>query len=213
MSNRMRFSKDICDRILLLIRKGVTPRVAAQSVGIDKTTLYKWISRGAEEKRRREAMAKDHWSDFNGTIAEESVGAEWEDVDRLSKAQFMDKLYLFSIEYSKAEAQAEAALVEHIVETGKGGQLVSERQDAKGNVSRTYSQPDAKPAQWILSRRWRERWGDKMALDVTNEAGEQTKMDLSRLSNEELATFEMLLDRVTVEEEGDNGEHSDEPAE
>ncbi len=211
--NAVKFNKDLADRILARISRGVHPRVAAQAEGIDRTTLAKWIQRGNEERRKREKSRDETFNHDAGMIAEDDH-LTWDSIDQIENERFADKLYLFALKYTQAEAEAEGSLVEHIVETGKGGKLISEREDGKGNVTRTFTQPDAKPAQWILSRRFRERWGDKMSLDVVTEDGSEKHMDLSKLSTEELVIFQSMLERVTVEEdEGENGERNNETAE
>lgn len=193
----IKYTKEKGDDILRLIERGVPPSVAAQSCGVDRRLLTKWLQKGTEERAIRERAAKDPMSALAGDGIDLYDGMNEQE---RQLREYRDAIYLFTLAFSKAEAQAEADLVQHIVETGKGGMLVESKLTAKGDKIEKFTAPDAKPAQWILSRRWRERWGDKMALDVTNDDAKPKRMDLSRLSAEELVVFKQFLETVTVEE-------------
>jgi transposase-like protein len=184
------WNKEKADRILHFIRRGVHPAQAARAVGIHPRTLRNWVKTGKDEEERRAKYATGKMRDIVPALMVDD-----ESDAHLDAARRADQKMLFAMEFDAAEAEAEADLVEHIREVA-------------ANVSRKMTQPDAKPAQWLLSRRFRERWGDKMALDVETVDGGK-KMDLSKLSDEQLAAFEAMLEIVTVggeEEDGDDSE-------
>lgn len=197
------WDKQKADRILHFIRRGVHPAQAARAVGIHPRTLRNWVKTGKDEEARRAKYGKNKMREI---MPASMIDDQSE--THLDAARRADQKMLFAMEFDAAEAEAEADLVEHIREVAAGGKVIEEREDKHGNVSRKMTQPDAKPAQWLLSRRFRERWGDKMALDVETVDGGK-KMDLSKLSDEQLAAFEAMLEIVTVggeEEDGDDSE-------
>ena len=189
------WDKAKADRILHFVRRGVHPAQAARAVGIHPATLRNWVKTGKDEQARRLNYGNAKMQD----VLPFSM-ADDQSEEHLDAARRADQKMLFAIAFDAAEAEAEADLVQHIRDVASGGQLLEEREDKHGNVSRKLSQPDAKPAQWLLSRRFRERWGDKMALDVETVDGGK-KMDLSKLTDEQLAAFEQMLQIVTVGEE------------
>lgn len=178
------------------LRLGLPRSVAAKAAGLNASTAMTWI---------REGLKFAETLDLG--LDEIDLGQEW---DRECVRPQSDKSYsrerhlaLFGLMCQLAEAKSETELLEHVVAVGQGGAIIEEKEDAHGNISRKMTPPSAQPAQWILSRRWRQRWGDKIDIDLESGTKPEAKMDLSRLDKDELIAFREMLNRVRAEDDGE----------
>ena len=131
-------------KICEAIRAGNYMETAAAYAGIEKTTLYDWLRRGAREKR-------GIYHEFGKAVEKALADAETRDVALIAKAA--------------ADGQWQASA-------------------------------------WRLERRYPDRWGRRERVDAVVKGGlthahvDAGRMDLSRLSNEELDALDTLCTKI-----------------
>lgn len=74
-----KFSKATADRILLALRAGNYAETAAAFAGIDKTTFYDWLKKGA-------AQSKGQLSEFSHAVEKAMAEAEMRDLSNIGAA-------------------------------------------------------------------------------------------------------------------------------
>ena len=182
------FDKEKGRKILDLIRRGVHPRTAAKSQGVSRGTLANWVTSGNKDAEKREKQASVYkaipelLSDNRDGYTEESDVA----------IQIRDSLMLFARDYSAAEAEAEADMIEHIHSVAKGGAVI----EVKPDGTEKFSQPDAKPMQWLLERRFKENWSAKIDIDFKDDDEKEDVLDLGKLNKEELLKLRALREKM-----------------
>lgn len=74
-----KLTPDVQKAILAYIRAGAYVETAAAAAGIDKTTFYDWLKRGA-------AQRKGIYRDFSNAVEKAQAEAEIRDIARIDKA-------------------------------------------------------------------------------------------------------------------------------
>ncbi|WP_373896370.1 hypothetical protein [Virgibacillus sp. CBA3643] len=160
-----KLTPEIEQEIIKVVRSGNYVETACAYVGINKTTFYDWLKRGAREKDR---LAKNHKA-------------------RMKKDE--KKYVEFSNAIEKALAYAEIRDVAII------GQAAEDNWTA---------------AAWRLERKFPDKWGrkDKQSIEHSGKDGgaietsHKQQLDLSNLTDEELAQLEDIIGKHT-DTEGD----------
>lgn len=160
MSRPTKFTPEIQEEIIKVIRAGNYIETASAYVGLDKSTLYDWLKRG---RRERERVSKNPKARI-----------------KKSEKNFVE----FSNAVEKALAYAEIRDVAII------GKAAEENWQA---------------AAWRLERKFHDRWGrkDKQTLEHSGKDGgpvetsHTEKIDLSNLTDEELANLENIVGKTT----------------
>lgn len=127
---KTKLTKKVQEQICTFIRMGLTQEIAARAAGINPDTFYKWKSRGEKAK--------------SGVHKE------------------------FSEALELAQAEAEMLHLKNLDELAHGGRQYTEvkiETDKEENVTKRTETtkvllPEGKYSQWILARRFPERWGD-----------------------------------------------------
>ena len=179
------------------LRLGLPRSVAAKAAGLNEGTAVVWVKQGLEYAEKLDLG-----------LDEVDLGQAWDKECSRPKSDpdysRERHLALFGLMCQLAEAKSETELLEHVVAVGQGGAVIEEKTDQHGNVSRKLTPPSAQPAQWILSRRWRQRWGDKIDIDLESATKPEAKMDLSKLDKNELIAFREMLNRVRAADDGES---------
>lgn len=155
----------VADVLLAAVRRNLSGNQAAKAADVPLSTYRLWLSRGAEVAKQEAAKAA-------GEIAKR----------RISKAD--EAYWWFWREHQAAEAEAERRLVTALDALGTGEGLVTETVTEKvavdddGNekllerTKRTANVlPDKQAAEWLLARRFPERWGSTDTLEVVGAGG------------------------------------------
>lgn len=173
------FDREVAYRINDLILRGNSKTVAANAAGITRAKLKIWEEKGRDLEN---AYEKETMEWYGIGVADEDP-SEYE----RDKVRKQDAIYVWYKEFRKAEAEAEARMVEHIYGA-------AERKD------------DAKPVQWLLERRFAD-WRLRQEIDLTTETKDPPeKMDLSKLSDEDLETLRRLQEKALVDDDGQDQE-------
>ena len=131
---------------------------ACALVGIDKTTHYGWLNRAQAELNRLDELRDE--------------GEEDPQPDP-DEAPFIDYLHAFS----RARAEAEAAAVQVLRETGQGYRVVKRkrRMDKDGNIleehTEEYTERDWRAALEYLERSFPDRWRKPSRVEVSGRDG------------------------------------------
>jgi hypothetical protein len=143
---------DTADRIIEIVEDGNHLTTACESVGIGRTTLYRWID---------EANAADWAAEHDQPIRP----------DAARYRSFRDRL-------AAARARAEMSAVHVVTNAMKGGALISERpvigpdgkvaRDDNGDIlmERTWSAPDGRLALSYLGKSRPDVWGQQGAQRI-----------------------------------------------
>lgn len=142
----------VADRIVAAIRNGHYIESAAASAGVHKDTVYEW--------RKVAGRARIQGSLDTRTLTDHET-----------------RCIAFSDAVDEAEATYDLAAGEVLERVGRGGipiVVTTVKTDAQGNViestTRTSaSLPDARTIEWRLSKRFKDRYGDR--IEVTGADG------------------------------------------
>lgn len=81
------FSQEIQDKIVGYLMIGSYVETAAQAAGISKDTFYKWLKKGAQDKREGKST---QWSSFSDAVGEAVGKSELRDLNVLDQAAKTD---------------------------------------------------------------------------------------------------------------------------
>ena len=182
------YDKKKGDALLRLIRRGVHSRTAARSQGLSKGTLNNWILAGKKDAEQREKQ-QSVYGIIPELISDNRDGYS-EDTDEAIRIR--DSLMIFARDYAIAEAESEAAMIEHIYKVAEGGHVLEIKPDGTEKLS----PPDAKPMQWLLERRHRENWSTRVEIDLVDDESDKEDLDLTKLSKEELLELRSLREKM-----------------
>lgn len=165
-------------RIIGILSVGGYVEVAAAAAGINKTTVYDWLRRGAR------------------AIAAEARGQE------MSRAEIRYAAFANSV--ARAEAQGMANLLQLSEQIARGGNKTTDEvveYDADGNVLkrtvRTITQPpNGSMISWRLERRWPELYG-RQRIEVTGADGSPLRTFEERVEELAVEALAFLEDQET----------------
>ena len=170
-------NQKIIQDVTSAIKAGNYMEVAAAYAGISKDTFYRWMKRGAREKRR---VLKD----------------------KRSKIKQGELPYvLFAEGVRKALADAEVRDVSMIAKAASGGQVYTEEKivyDAQGRVVEKHvvtkkSAPQWQAAAWRLERKYPNKWGRRVAIRKDEGTGEESAEDFAKKMRDEFGALAGIL--------------------
>lgn len=168
-------SPDIRERLIEALTVGSYRNEACNYAGIDETTLSRWVERGEAHNARTETYnhALEAWKE-KGSKGKKPVAP---DQDEKPYAEFAGQI-------KAAEAQARIAAVTAI-------QSAIAQKGGKGWVA----------AMTYLERKDPKNWGRKDRNTNVNLNLDASKLDLSTLSDPEVAQFLTLLNKLSPQDE------------
>jgi len=149
----------VTERVCEALRRGYFQKEAAALGGIAEPTYYEWLRRG------RQALTPPNGNQ-PPTITYNEDGTP-----NLPKwITPRDKPFaVFTVSTTRARLDAEGSMLDVIREVAHGGQLVREVIKKDGTEIREWARPDARAAEWLLERSFRDRWGRAERLMLTLE--------------------------------------------
>lgn len=166
-------TRELTEQVCKFIRAGNYMEASAAAAGVNKTSLYEWLKRGAREMELRDAedAAEEPQRKTKAWKAEQK---------RMGERREREDVYVqFSNAIEHALAEAEVTLSLRLAKAGANGQW---RADA-----------------WRLERLFPERWGKRMSVGASGDAGMPgpgADYDLDQLSDDELDELEGILGRA-----------------
>lgn len=171
----------IGDRIVQAVAAGNYLETAAATAGINKTTLYDWMRRGArlaaddaEGRRSRFTADERALMEFSNAVGTALAQSEAGDVTNLARL-------------GQGGIPQEVTTIKVAVDRETGETL----RELERTTRTTHTLPDAGVLEWRLERRFRERWGRQ--VEVTGAGGGPLSLDLGASAVEVL---EAELDKV-----------------
>lgn len=170
-------SQKIIQDVTSAIKAGNYMEVAAAYAGISKDTFFRWMKRGAREKRR---VLNDK---------------------RLKIRQSELPYVLFSEGVRKALADAEVRDVSMIAKAASGGQVYTEEKivyDASGRIVEKQvvtkkTAPQWQAAAWRLERKYPKKWGRRVAIRKDEGTGEETAEEYAKKMRDEFGSLAGIL--------------------
>lgn len=145
-----KFTPETRQRIIEAVRAGASYQAIADFARISYRSLRAWIKAGEEEV---EAGISGEFSQFLQDVKESEGGLEVLSIASIRKA-------------------------------GVGGTLLTEktveRKDGTIETTKTFSQPQWQALAWIMTNRFRDRWGQQAALPELPFSPQQPLMTLKR---------------------------------
>lgn len=155
-----KITQELIEQIASTVRAGIYLETAAACAGISKDTLFRWLRRGARERKRIETSPR-------------------------ARPKKSEALYCaFSEAIARALAEAEATALALIDSAAAGAVVVlikeiwKEGELAGFEICRKQLPPQWQAAAWRLERRFPQRWGKRKLAQaqrrtIASEAGEK----------------------------------------
>ena len=157
MSRNSKLTPDVADRIVSAVRSGASESAAAEAVGISRSTLSEWLSRGRGEHGRPKRRV---YADL---------------VDSIKRAR--SELIVELTDTVKRGATPDLVPANRVVRS----RTTIRRDQNGGEIQTTTIDHDPLAhAKWMLARLDPENWGDRVTHDGRIEGGpsEPTKIDI-----------------------------------
>lgn len=223
VSHSILLTPELMDRLCSLLRVGAYVEQACAQVGIEKSSFYNWMRRGAREVNRRtkyaEEIEREHIEDRTRRQkirVEERVRRTKRGKDHVQTCEEEQRYVEFLNAIQRAQAEGEHAMLSMVSKAAAGGAVVrrTTRTASDGTTSTTevHALPDWRAAAWRLEKRHPQRWG-AARVDVHVE-GEIATTSASPARTRLLAALARMAgagDADIVDSE-DDAEEADEPA-
>ncbi len=149
------------------VRKGQFPETSAAIARVAKTTIYGWLEMGAKaaDMRKRGETLTRYQAEcliFSDRMAEAAALHEMEMDVAIAAAGLEPQVTETSVTKRIPVTNAETGETHYVEQT---------------EIRRVVAPPDALNLRWRQARRFRERWGDKGALELSGPEGGPIRVD------------------------------------